>query len=138
MELPNYKVPGYRSWDFMVQRCTNTNNPSYRFYGAKGATVHECVRDFQNFMFWMGPRPEGKTLDRIENKDREYCGCNGKLRWATRKEQDDNKDQKPPGITGERYVTVSHKGRYFMVQHPSKKVKCFKTLPEAVEYRGVL
>jgi hypothetical protein len=75
----------YTSWRKMIDRCTNKNHPQYKDYGGRGIGV--CKRwlgRFSDFLHDMGPRPEGKTLDRINN-DEGYCKKN--CRWATKQQQ---------------------------------------------------
>jgi hypothetical protein len=79
----------------MVQRCYDTNATGYSRYGGRGITVCErwLGRDgFVNFLADMGERPEGLTLDRINN-DGDYVPSN--CRWATRSEQQRNKSPFP-------------------------------------------
>lgn len=78
----------YRSWRAMINRCTNTKLAAYGRYGGRGITVTERWLSFENFHQDMGDRPEGKTLDRINN-DGNYEPKN--CRWATIKEQNSNK-----------------------------------------------
>ena len=79
----------YRSWGAMIQRCTNPANKHYKNYGGRGIKVHESWLDFQTFLFDMGERPEGKSLDRYPNVNGNYEP--GNCRWATTKEQALNK-----------------------------------------------
>lgn len=86
-----YQTAEYRSWNAMIQRCTNTNSTSFAIYGGRGITV--CERwmgddGFANFVADMGQRPKGKSLDRINPDDGYYPG---NVRWATAREQSNNR-----------------------------------------------
>ena len=59
----------YRSWDKMIQRCTNPNNHAFHYYGGSGVRVCEDWLDFSNFYRDMGDRPEGMTIERINSED---------------------------------------------------------------------
>ena len=80
----NSDNPAYTVWKNMRQRCSNKNRPDYEHYGGRGITVCEEWNSFQKFSDDMGPRPEGYTLERVDN-DGNYEPDN--CIWATRADQ---------------------------------------------------
>lgn len=80
------KTIEYKIWGGMVNRCHNPKNSSYPRYGARGVSVCEQWRRFENFLADMGPRPSPLySIDRYPNNDGNYEP--GNCRWATAKEQ---------------------------------------------------
>lgn len=81
--------PTYQSWQAMLRRCRDPRHPHFADYGGRGITVCERWRRFEDFLADMGERPAGKTLDRYPNRDGNYEP--GNCRWATRREQQENR-----------------------------------------------
>lgn len=84
----------YYIWAAMIQRCTNPKNRDYKNYGARGITVCDRWRDFTNFLADMGEKPDGLSIDRIDN-DGNYEP--GNCRWATPAQQASNKRPRSRG-----------------------------------------
>ncbi len=76
-------TPTHNAWKNMRRRCK-----SDPLYAGRGITVCERWLKFDNFLADMGVRPDGTSMDRIDN-DRGYEP--GNCRWAPIKLQNVNK-----------------------------------------------
>jgi len=82
-----YNSYGYYIHRGILRRCYNKDEKSYKNYGGRGIRVCERWHDVHKFIEDMGVRPDGTSLDRIDNNGNyEPSNC----RWATQEEQCQN------------------------------------------------
>lgn len=90
----------------MRRRCLNPNYKDYKGYGGRGITVcEEWKNSFQAYYDYVSKLPhygeKGYSLDRIDN-DGNYEP--GNVRWATAKEQANNRRKRKFRKPGDDYV----------------------------------
>ncbi len=88
----------YRIWQSMKSRCYYSKNKFYHCYGGRGIQIcEEWKSSFELFAIWAlaNGYKDNLSIDRIDvNGD--YCPQN--CRWATQKEQQNNKRKSPSRI----------------------------------------
>lgn len=106
-----FGTPIYNIWTHMIARCHYELNDSYDSYGARGIIVCDHWREsFMNFYSDMGERPTSKhSIDRID-VDGNYCKEN--CRWATTKQQCNNKRNN---------FNVEYRGKIYTISQLSEK-----------------
>lgn len=82
------KSPTYLVWENMRRRCNSPTAANYVNYGGRGIRVCEQWSSFKGFLADMGERPDGLTLDRVDN-DGNYEP--GNCRWVTKFTQGQNR-----------------------------------------------
>lgn len=79
----------YSVWKGIWRRCTDQNSEHYKNYGARKIGVCEKWSSFEGFFEDMGERPSASHTIERDNNDIGYCKDN--CRWATRKDQQNNR-----------------------------------------------
>lgn len=102
----------------MLDRCSSPRPKLRAVYGDRGIRV--CARwlsSFEAFLADMGERPEGMTIDRVDNSAGYDCGkcedCAARgvtktnCRWATGVEQQNNRRSNRLITIGDRTMTIA-------------------------------
>ena len=130
--------PTYASWQAMMTRCYSPAFIHFNCYGGRGITVCQQWHSFKNFVSDMGKRPEGLTLERIEN-DKEYSPSNCK--WATPKEQANNRQNNRHITFNGKTLTVAQWAnlcgmKYSTLKERLKRWPIEKSLTQEVQYHA--
>ena len=107
--LTNHEL--YKIWEAMRSRCNNPKNPQYKNYGGRGITICKRWDNFALFLKDMGERPEGMSIDRINN-NKGYSPKN--CHWATSQQQRWNMrldKRNSSGVTGVSWHKLTGKWR---------------------------
>lgn len=127
-----YGSPTHVSWNSMVTRCTSKSNKKFiKNYQERGITFDPSWKYFSNFLKDMGIRPEGTTLDRIDNSKGYY---KSNCRWATLSTQ--NSNRRTSSNTGLKHISL-FKGVYLIHVKPFR-IKRSVNLTEAKEIKDYL
>lgn len=84
-----FQTREYKSITCAYQRCYNPKADSFPYYGGRGIKfAAEWRTDRRAMLDYLGPRPPGTSIDRID-PDGDYAP--GNVRWATASQQNLNK-----------------------------------------------
>lgn len=137
-----YKTRLNKEYRGLKQRCYNSKNSRYEYYGGRGINICDewlGKEGFVNFMNWSleNGYTDELTLDRIDsNGNYEPSNC----RWETMKVQARNRrirNTNKSGVNGVYFRKEQNKYRTSILDNEGKKVNLgqYKTLEEATEVR---
>jgi hypothetical protein len=134
-------TPTYSSYDHMRARCLITEGLIAKSYYEKGITVCDRWKEdngkgYENFLEDMGERPEGTSIDRIDN-DKGYYKEN--CRWSSKSEQNYNRKSSLKNKSGSIGVMMKKKTKTWRAYISKDGVRIelghYKTFQQACEVR---
>lgn len=123
----------YRIWAGVIKRCNNSNASNFERYGARGITVCETWRSFQNFQQWSENNgyTDEKSIDRIDvNGNYSPDNC----RWVDKRTQANNRTTNVYFTHNGETHTIAEWARIMNVpyQRLHKQLRTKKLSPEVV------
>lgn len=107
--------PEYKAWHGMRQRCTNPKSQDWKNYGARGITVTDRWRSYENFKADMGSKPSPKHS--IERRDNDLGYTPENCYWGTRIDQANNQRTNHRITWAGRTQTIAQWAREIGVSH---------------------
>lgn len=138
MITKDQRVKLKKVWRAELSRCYNVNDTRYSDYGGRGIKVSN---DFHSFNQWLeyvlsleNALKDGYSIDRINN---DYGYFRGNIRWATSKEQIQNRRLRKDNKSGYKNVTFSKWANkwqsYIPFNGKRKYIGYFESPEQAVE-----
>lgn len=113
-------TPIYKRWSGMISRCRG----SHKNYGGRGIAVCKRWLKFENFYKDMGDSPSKiHSIDRIDN-NKGYS--RGNCRWATPKEQANNKRTNTYRAIGGKRLTLKQIATMYKISYAALVIRVSK------------
>lgn len=131
-------TPEYHTWRSMIERCENPNATGFDRYGGRGIAICRQWREsFESFLADVGERPSpAMQLDRVDNEGNYEPG---NCRWATIKEQANNRRKRKPALVVEfngQSRTLSEWAEHLGVKVGTLHCRRWKGLPDDQVFVG--
>lgn len=128
----------YRIWSLMLDRCTNDNSDSYKWYGGRGIMVCEYWRTYECFAEWAKSNGYNEHLE-IDRVDVDGNYDPGNCRWVSSSTQAYNKRQYENNTSGRTGVILTRGKWCARISVSGKRIYLgeFVTIEEAIVARKI-